>query len=61
MELEKAFEKMDGIIEKLESEDITLEESFKVYKEGMSLLKQCNENIDRVEKQVKVLSGEGEE
>lgn len=60
MELEKAFEKMDGIIEKLESEDITLEESFQVYKEGMDLLKQCNEDIDRVEKQVKILSGEEE-
>ena len=34
----------------MEKSDITLEESFALYNEGMQLLKQCNETIDAVEK-----------
>ena len=41
---------MDGIVEKLESRDISLEESFTLYQKGMELLKQCSSKIDRVEK-----------
>ena len=42
-------------MELLESEDISLEEAFKAYSQGMELVKRCNERIDRVEKQVFVL------
>lgn len=37
-----------------------MEESFQAYKEGVSLVQLCNEQIDRVEKEVRVLSQEGE-
>ena len=60
MSLEDKFDKLDEAVKKLESEDITLEESFKIYKEGMELLKQCNEDIDKVEKQVMQLNAKGE-
>ncbi|MDE6949395.1 MAG: exodeoxyribonuclease VII small subunit [Lachnospiraceae bacterium] len=58
--LEEAFEKLDGMLEELESPDIPLEESFQVYEQGMKLLKQCNEIIDRVEKNVLKLNENGE-
>ena len=44
----------------MEKSDITLEESFALYNEGMQLLKQCNETIDAVEKKVQVLDENGE-
>ena len=44
--LEESFEKLDEMLNELESPDISLEESFRVYQEGMKLLKQCNETID---------------
>lgn len=53
--LETAFEELDKIIEELEEEEITLEESFKLYQEGMKLLKYCNNSIDKVEKQLIIL------
>lgn len=53
--LETAFEELDTLIEELEKEDITLEESFKLYQEGMKLLKYCNNSIDKVEKQIIIL------
>ncbi len=57
--LEENFEKLDKLIEALEAEDISLEEAFRTYSEGMTILKTCNEQIDRVEKQVLKLTEEG--
>lgn len=59
-DLEKAFDQLEKAVEALEQEDISLEESFQVYKNGMELLKQCNQAIDQVEKQVLVLNEDGE-
>jgi exodeoxyribonuclease VII small subunit len=50
--LEDNFARIEDTIEKLESEDTTLEEAFALYTDGMKLLKTCNEQIDRVEKKV---------
>lgn len=57
--LEESFSKLDGILEELEKEEISLEEAFRRYQEGMKLLKACNDTIDRVEKKVWKLNEEG--
>ena len=36
-----------------------LEESFRLYEQGMKLLQKCNENIDHVEKQMLQIDEEG--
>lgn len=58
--LEENFTRLEELIGKLEQEDISLEEAFLTYSEGMAVLKQCNGQIDRVEKQVLKLSEEGQ-
>ena len=58
--LEENFERLDEVLEALEQEDISLEEAFKAYSLGMEILKQCNGQIDKVEKQVQMLSESGE-
>lgn len=58
--LEESFEKLEEILEALESREITLEESFQTYARGMELLKQCNEKIDTVEKKMQLINEEGE-
>ena len=58
--LEENFTALEELIGQLETEDISLEEAFSAYSKGMNLLKQCNEQIDRVEKQVMKLNEEGE-
>lgn len=58
--LDQSFEKLEEMIGKLEQEDISLEESFKLYKEGMKLIKSCNDRIDKVEKEVLKLNENGE-
>ena len=57
--LEEMLVLLDGHVKKLESEDISLEESFHTYEEGMKLIKECNSWIDRVEKKVMQLDDDG--
>ena len=58
--LEQTFEMLEDTIGKLGQEDIPLEESFQLYKEGMRLIQSCNDRIDRVEKEVLKLNENGE-
>ena len=58
--LEESFERLDELVERLEDRDIPLEESFRIYKEGMDLLKSCSEKIDTVEKKMQQIGADGE-
>lgn len=58
--LEETFNLLEEKLGCLETEEVSLEESFKIYKEGMDLLKQCHEKIDYVEKKVLELNEAGE-
>lgn len=58
--LEALFEQLDVVTDKLEGGETSLEESFRLYQEGMEMLKKCNEKIDTVEKQVLVLEENGD-
>lgn len=57
--LEQSFEGLDEIIAQMQSGELTLEESFAKYTEGMKLIKNCNDAIDKVEKKLLVIE-EGE-
>ena len=59
MTIEETFAKIEETIEKLEQDDIALEDAFAAYSEGMKLLKDCNEQIDKVEKKVLKLASDG--
>lgn len=43
---EEALEKLAQINEKLESEDISLDESVKLFKEGLELSRFCQKKLD---------------
>lgn len=59
MTIEENFAKLEETIERLENEGISLEDAFLAYAEGMKILKDCNDQIDKVEKQVLKLTAEG--
>lgn len=50
--IEEMLEEVDEIIESLESGDIPLEDSFKIYEKGMKSIKEINSRIDKVEKKI---------
>ena len=58
--LEELFSEIELILGQLEEKDVSLERSFLLYEEGMKKLKQCNDRIDRVEKKMLVIGGQGE-
>ena len=50
---EANLKKLEVIVEKLESGDIGLEESVKLYEEGMKIKKICDKKLKDIEMQIK--------
>ena len=50
--IEESLKELDAIVAKLESREISLEDSFALYQKGMELLKECSKKIDTVEKKM---------
>ena len=57
--VEEAFSEIEKKIQALDKEDISLEDSFKEYQEGMELLKYCHEAIEKVEQKVQKIAADG--
>lgn len=60
MTIDETLEKLNGIIQQMESGGQSLEESLASFEEGIRLIKSCNQQIDKVEKKIKILSESGE-
>jgi exodeoxyribonuclease VII small subunit len=52
---EDALNKLEKIVSKLEGGDIPLEESLKLFEEGIRLSGICNQKLDEAEKKVEIL------
>lgn len=59
--LEESFANLETIIDNLENGQLSLDESFKMYNEGIKLIKNCNAQLDKVEKQIIILNKNGED
>ena len=55
MKLEEKFEQINDIMSKLEDNNISLDESYKIYTKGMKLIKECSDNLDKMEKEIMVI------
>ena len=52
---EKNLHKLEEIVEKLENGEVDLEESVKLYEEGMRLKKICEEKLKSIDLQIKTI------
>ena len=57
--LEEMFTELELLAERLEDRDTSLEDSFRLYRQGMELLKLCSEKLDTVEKKMLQLNEDG--
>lgn len=57
--LEQAFAQLEQVLSDMEGET-SLEETFRMYHQGMDLLKVCSGKIEKIEKKIQVLDEEGE-
>jgi len=53
---EDSFKKLEKIIAKMEGGDLPLEETLKLYEEGMRLYTHCSQKLIEVQKKVELLS-----
>ena len=56
MTFEDAIRELEKIATSLENEKIDLDESLKLYEEGVKLVRYCNKLIESAERKIKVLS-----
>jgi len=52
---EKAMNKLEQIVQELESADLPLEKAIKKFEEGVQLSKFCSEKLDETEKRITLL------
>ena len=52
---EDALNKLEKIVSRLEEGEISLEESLKLFEEGIRLSRFCNQKLDEAEKRVEIL------
>lgn len=55
LKFEDALEELEGIVSKLESEELPLEDSLSLFEKGISLSKVCNKKLEEAEKKVDLL------
>lgn len=58
--LEERFSAIEEILDGMEKPDVTLEQSFALYQQGMEELKQANAMLDEIEKAMLVMTENGE-
>ncbi len=52
---EDALKKLEKVVSKLEDGNISLEESLKLFEEGIRLSRFCNQKLEEAEKKVEIL------
>ena len=58
---EELMEKLEEITNKLEKELLSLDESVKLFEEGMQISKQCNLKLEDAEKRITILINQNDE
>ena len=56
-DFESALTELEGLVERMESGQLPLEESLAAYKRGVELTAFCQQKLSAAEQQVKVLEG----
>ena len=57
MDFEKKLGRLEEIVQKMEKGDLALEDSLKLFEEGVKLTKECQTHLSQAEQKVKILTG----
>lgn len=52
---EESIDRLEEIVVKMESEELSLEESINIFKEGMDLVAHCNAKLDEAEEKINII------
>ena len=54
-EFEKSFQNLEKIVQRLESEELPLDESLQLFEEGIKLSRFCHQRLEEVEKKIELI------
>jgi len=55
MKFENKLDRLEEIVDKMESGDLSLDDSLKMFEEGIKLSRDCHSQLDEAEQKVKLL------
>ncbi len=55
MDFEKKLNRLEEIVSKMENGELSLDESLKMFEEGVQLSRECNSQLAQAEQKVKLL------
>ena len=58
-DFESSLKALESIVERLEDENINLEDSVKSFEEGINLVKECQKQLQEAELKIKTLLDDG--
>lgn len=61
IDFEKSIQKLEAIVEKLESGDPSLETSLKLFEEGIQLTRSCQQALEQAENKITLLTQQNQE
>ena len=56
--IEEGFAKLQSILEQMDREGVSLENSFDLYKQGLSMVKDLNSRLKEVEEKITIVEAE---
>lgn len=59
--IEQSFQELDGIISRMQSEELSLEEAFSLYKSGIAIVEGCNRKIEKIQCDIEMINAGDEE
>jgi exodeoxyribonuclease VII small subunit len=54
-DFEKSFQQLEKIVQRLESEELPIDESLELFEEGIRLSRFCNQKLEEVEKKIELI------
>ena len=60
-DFETALTELEGLVQRMEGGELSLEDSLKEFERGVQLTRICQESLKAAEQRVKVLSADGKE
>ncbi len=61
IDFEKSLAKLEQVVEKLETGDQSLEDSLKLFEEGINLTRGCQQALKQAEERISILTEQNEE
>ena len=54
-DFEKSFQQLEKIVQRLEGEELSLDESLKLFEEGIRLSRFCHQKLEEVEQKIELI------